>query len=134
MGSRPNLKEPDTFTLEEVCSLSPRSMTKIILQMSPEHKAELMSECEMRIRVAEAQGSAVGHEWADYRGVTRFPSPYVLAKKYTYIYTCLAGWFTEADLEARAQEKFEREGITQAQADDLVRKMYEPKYDAEPED
>lgn len=117
------LKNANEFTLEELSALSPRSLTKILDQMTNEHKQELLDECLMRIEVATARGTAVGNEWADSRGVTRFPSPYVLAKKYTYLYTCIAGWATEADLEARSREKIEKEGFSQEFLDELAEKM-----------
>ena len=106
------LKDANTFTLEELSMLSPQTMHKVISQMSPEHKNELLAECEMRIREATERGTAVGMAWTDTRGISRFPSPYALAKKYSNLYTCIAGYQTDADLEARRQEKFEKTGLT----------------------
>lgn len=101
MGKHIAWKEPDLFSLEDLMTLRPQSMQMIIHQMSEEHKQALMDECLYLAEVATTKGTAVGMEWTDYRGVCRFPSPYNLAKKYMYLYTCISGWQFEADLREK---------------------------------
>lgn len=104
---------PDRFGVEDLFEMSSPAMNRVLRAMSQEHKHALAEECLVKIEVATGVVCSSGHECADSRGVTRFPSPYTVVKKYTYMYTVLAGWQSEADLEVREQEKFEREGITE---------------------
>lgn len=105
--------DPDRFEVDDLFEMSSHTMNRVLRSMSPEHKAKLANECLVKIDVATGVVCSPGHECADSRGITRFPNPYTIVKKYTYMYTVLAGWQSEADLEAREQEKFEREGISE---------------------
>jgi len=101
---------PDRLTLDDLLGMSAPTMTRALKGMSPVHKNELLIECEQRIRGAVTSATAVGQECADSRGITRYPAPYTLVKKYSYLYTCIAGWQTKKDLEEREAEFYARQG------------------------
>ena len=104
---------PDRFGVEDLFEMSSHTINRVLRAMSQERKNVLAEECLVKIEVATNIVCSPGHVCADSRGITRFPNPYTVVKKYTYMYTVLTGWQSEADLEARAQEKFEREGISE---------------------
>lgn len=107
------IHDPDRFEVDDLFEMSSHTMNRVLRAMSPEHKTKLANDCLVKIDVATSVVCSPGYECADSRGITRFPNPYTVVKKYTYMYTVLAGWQSEADLEAREQEKFEREGISE---------------------
>ena len=115
MGVKITYKDPNAFTLDELGTLTSSTMHKIINQMSQEHKQELLAECEAKMSMAKKVGTAPGQFWSAPRGTSRFPSPYEIHSKYAYLYTCIAGYQTDADLTARAEEQFQKEGISDKQ-------------------
>jgi len=115
MSKRITYKNPDEFTLEELGTLTSATMYKIIRQISPERKKELLAKCEAMVHLAIEKGTAPGQIWADSRAITRFPSPYAIYKKYAYLYTCIAGYQTDEDIQAHREEQFQETGITDEQ-------------------
>ena len=107
------IHDPDRFLVDDLFEMSPHTMNRVLRAMSAEHKHTLVDDCLAKLEHATEVGSSVGHEWADSRGISRFPSPYNIAKKYTYMYTVLTGWQSEEDLAAKEQEKFEANGVTE---------------------
>lgn len=113
MSRKPiKLKDANTFTLEELGTLSATAMTRVLNDMSAEHKQKLLDECVYLIEEATRAGTAVGQAWTDTKEPSRFPTPYGAVKKFSYLYTCISGWQSVADLEEREREKFKREGIS----------------------
>lgn len=112
MGKKPMpLVDPNTLTLDQVAMLQSSRMSRAIKGMSPEHKRALLKECEEKIYVAQMKATSVGQECCDEKGVTRFPSPYTLVKKYSYLYTCISGWMTKEDLVNREEERFGKDWL-----------------------
>lgn len=97
------------LTLDELFEFSSHMMARVLKLMSPEHKAKLLLECEEKIYYTTMQATRVGQACVDAKGITRFPEPYTLVKKYSYMYTCIAGWQSESDLEERAAESGRRQ-------------------------
>ena len=114
------LKDPDAFTLEELGTLSATTMTKVLRDMSQEHKQELLAECVYLIEEATKAGTSVGQAWTDTKEPSRFPTPYGAVKKFSYLYTCISGWMSNADLEEREQEKFRCEVVTEVELQKLA--------------
>jgi len=100
---------PDRLTLDELLEMAAPTMTRALKGMSQVHKDELLMECEQRIRTATISATSVGQQCADYSGISRWPAPYTLVKKYSYLYTCIAGWQTKKDLEDRAAEYYAKQ-------------------------
>lgn len=113
---------PDRFTVDELFELSPRTMNAVIHAMSEGHRKELLEECRHKIEDANEIVCSVGHEAADSKGITRYPNPYTICKKYTYMYSNLSGWAYESDLQAREQEQFEAQGGLTEEAKEGFRK------------
>ena len=115
MGRKPiAFKDSDEFTLDEFAHLSPRSMTRVLKTMSPEHQNELIAECERRIYYALECGTRTGVAWTSDRGPSRFPTPYELHAYYSNLYTVLTGWMTKEDIALREEALFLAEDQTEA--------------------
>ena len=122
MAKATPIYDPDRFGVEDLFEMSSHTLNRVLRTMSPEHKDALLDECRMKIEVATCAVCRPGHACSDSKGITRFPNAYTTVKKYSYIYTVLAGWQSEADLKARAQEKFEREGFSEEMREDFQQK------------
>lgn len=122
------IQAPDEIPLDQIVEMSTVLMQRVIKGLSTDRRAELLAEIEIRIDMANSAACAPGRMYADDRGVTRFPSPYTMVKKYSYIYTCIAGWSSNKDLEAREEEikerkiveRMEREGLTREEVEHLI--------------
>lgn len=111
MGRKPlPLKDSNSFTLDELGTLSIPTMRRALSGMSEERKKELLAECEEKVQLATEMCCKPGQTCADSKGITRYPSPYTLIKKYSNLYAAIAGYQTEEDLNDRALEKAVREG------------------------
>jgi len=99
---------PDRLTLDELLEMAAPTMTRALKGMSQVHKDELLVECEQRIITATYASTAVGQQCADNKGISRWPASYTLVKKYSYLYTGIAGWQTKKDLEEREIEYYAR--------------------------
>lgn len=109
------IADPDRFTIDDLLEMTTVTMNRTMKAFSEEHKQALLVDCVQRIEFAQMRVCGVGQEASDSRGVTRFPNPYTLLKKYSYMYTCLSGWQSESDLLAREQAMYEEHGMTEAQ-------------------
>lgn len=97
--------EPDDLPLDILVEMSSDLMRKVVRQMTSERKTALLQEIEDRIAESNAAACAPGRMYADEKGPTRFPHPYTMVKKYSYIYTVVAGWFSKDDIDIREEEK-----------------------------
>ncbi len=61
-------------------------------------------ECEQRIWAATVVAASIGQQCTDHKKASRWLAPYTLVKKYSHLYTCIAGWQTKKDLEERTLE------------------------------
>lgn len=124
--------DPDELPLDAIVEMSSDLMRKVIQSMNPERKELLLAEVEERIIQCNAAAQRPGLMYADEKGPTRFPHPYTMVKKYTYIYTVMAGWFSAEDLRQREEEKRVREvqafadknGFTFKEAEDYLYKLW----------
>ena len=122
MAKAEPIHNPDRFEVDDLFEFQGRTMMRIIRQMTEEHRQSLVEECLRKIQIAQDSVCRPGFEACDSRGVTRFPNPYTVMKKYTYMYTALTGWSTDTDLEARENEKFQREGMSEEQKEAFRKK------------
>jgi hypothetical protein len=105
MSSRVKITADTTqLTIEELASLSPRTMQKVLRAMPEDHRKALLSECERKIVEYGLACTRPGYECADSK-IVGFTSPYTMLKKYSHMYTCLAGFQTAGDLEERMRDQ-----------------------------
>ena len=105
MSSRVKITADTTqLTIEELASLSPRTMQKVLRAMPKDHRKALLSECEEKIDILSETCTRPGYECADSK-IVGFTSPYTMLKKYSHMYTCLAGFQTAGDLEERMRDQ-----------------------------
>ena len=102
----PELADVDKLSIEELAMLSAPAMTRVLHRLSPERKVELLDECEEHINHATAKACMPGQLCADPKEATRFAQPYTLIKKYSYLYTCIAGYQTKDDLMHKEFEQY----------------------------
>lgn len=107
--------EPDRFTIDDLLDMSSPMMNRVMKAFSSEHKQVLLADCLVRIEYAQSRVCGVGQVASDSRGISRFPNPYTLLKKYTYMYTCLSGWQSETDLEERERAQLAQNGLSEEQ-------------------
>lgn len=93
------------FTIEEIAALSPHAMEKVLKAMPQEHRTKLLKECEKIVLVFSVACTRVGYECADSKQPGQV-NPYTMLKKYSHIYTCLAGYQTSRDLHSKTVEKW----------------------------
>ena len=104
MGKRLILPGANTATLDEMFEMSPRTFEACIRRLTPERRQELLLECEERLEYATGRACGTGFAFCEDRTPNRFSNGYHLVKKFSYMYTCLAGYQTNADLEMREME------------------------------
>ena len=105
MSSRVKITADTTqLTIEELASLSARTMQKVLRAMPKDHRKALLGECEEKIDILSEACTRPGYECADSK-IVGFTSPYTMLKKYSHMYTCLAGFQTAGDLEARMRDQ-----------------------------
>ena len=109
--SRPkvNVRDPESILLDDLVEMDARFMEAVIRRMSIDHKTTLLAECEVRVYQYEGITARTSADIAP-RGFERFPTPYAMLKKWSYIYSCLAGYQTNADLEQKLAAKRFEEG------------------------
>lgn len=106
MGSRLqcSIEMVNKMTLEEfACVGNPHTQDALLKRLAPAKRDELKQECYDTIIELENKIGQVGFEAASpktFQG-RGFMDPYTLLKKYSHVYTVLAGWMTNEDLGVR---------------------------------
>lgn len=91
----------NNITAEELGALQARNCEKVLKTMNQEQRLRMLIEVENTIYRMEAALDEPFVPVAD-KHMFRCTNPYTEMKKYSHIYTILAGWLTKEDLEMRA--------------------------------
>jgi hypothetical protein len=98
-----SIEEVNKMSLEDIAAISNSHTQEAVLKrLMPSRRAELCILCEEKVLTYQAKVASTGQECASPRSFTGcFVDPYSQLKKYSHIYTVLAGWMNEEDLKVR---------------------------------
>ena len=106
MGSRLqcSIEAINKMSLEELASIgNARTQEAVLKRLSPSRREALIQECEDRVTFYQNKICNPGFEATSPRSFqgNGFSDPYTELKRYSHIYTCLAGWMTAEDMTVR---------------------------------
>ena len=103
MGSRlqASIECINQMTLEEIAGISnPRTQEAVLNRLTVDRKAELAKKAEDLVYFFQNQICQTGY--AACPGTNfKTTDPYTNLKKYSHLYTVLAGWMTKEDMASR---------------------------------